>query len=100
MSERTETIKKLIVEKQPAVNRLVLFLKKYNIIYVDSDGELENVIFSKENKTFKCAYESFFRYSGRCVYKTIDDEVKFMTDDMYYDWFKMFILFKLGVEKV
>lgn len=100
MSTRSDILEILKVSKKPAIKRLVLSLMKYNIIYKETDGVLENVIFSRGNKTFKCAHESFFRYSGRCVYKDAEDKLQNMTDDMFYDWIKMFILFKLGIEKL
>lgn len=100
MCSRIEILEKLKDEKKPAVKRLVLSLMKYDIVYKEKDGNLDNVVFSRGSKTFKCAYEMFFRYSGRCVYKGADNETKPLTDDMFYDWLKMFILVKLGIDKI
>lgn len=51
-----------------SVDKLVSDLNKQGIQFEPTDGELENVVFTKGDETYKMAYQCFYRLSGMCVY--------------------------------
>ena len=51
---------------QQYVDSLINFLQKHNIKFIGGDGELNNVVFRKDNKTYKISYHCFYRFSGLC----------------------------------
>lgn len=84
------------------INGFVESLSKQGIKFSSTDGELDNVIFSKDNKTTKMAHEMFYRKSGRCCYLAQDKsnyaQVKPITDVMFYEWIKDMVLYCLEIE--
>jgi hypothetical protein len=58
----SEMISKMI----PYVDDLVKSLQSYGIVFIPTDGELENVIFTNGTKTVKIAHKCFYRFSGMC----------------------------------
>jgi len=102
-----ELLIKLREEKKPAVDKLVNDLKKYNIKYSPTDGELDNVIFETDTRIHKIAHQMFFRLCSKSHYWTVEHKGReehliahVMNDEKYYDWLKMIILFGLKIEKV
>jgi len=87
MFNKKEHIERVI----PYTNKLVTTLAKQGIMFKSSDGDLENVIFIKNNKELKISYHSFYRFSGICsLYKEGEDkklEVIYITDEMYLNTF-------------
>jgi len=100
MCERIRIIEKLKIEKKPYVDILISSLNKYGIKYIENEGILDNVIFIKDKKVCKISHELFFRYYGRSVYLTKEEKTEKMTDKLFYEWYKVLILYCLGIEKI
>lgn len=77
-----------IAKMQPAAKKLLSVLEKKGIHFHQTDGELENVMFTKNDKELKMSHHSFYRYSGIAVLcygnnDTNTSETVEVTDDMY-----------------
>lgn len=122
IENKIDVINRLKIRQKSAIDKLLLSIEKYNINYKDSDGDLSNVVFTKDDKVCKIAYEIFYRYSGICahivevkskniVIKEIDKSkkakkkkteyiIQTIEDSEFYDRIKMIILLNLGIEYV
>jgi hypothetical protein len=89
-----------ITKLEHTINKLVTTLEKYGIAYSPTDGEFNNVVFSKDGVTLKIYYDLFYRVNGQSVYRTNDDKTASFTDEMFYDWLKMVILIKFNINTV
>lgn len=78
-----EHIKKMT----PYVEKLVVYLNSKGILFSPSDGELENIVLTKDDKVVKIAYNCFYRFSGisKVYTHTAKNQVVMsdMTDDMF-----------------
>lgn len=72
---------------EPIIGKLVSELKNKGVGFKDSDGVLENVVFSYKGKELKIAHQLFYRYSGiSCIQKEKDKrtiELVLITDEMF-----------------
>lgn len=70
--------------------KLLDYLKKKDIDFIDNDNGLENIILKNKTIKLKIAKKLFFRQSGiACIYKDGKEknsvEIIEVTDDMFYD---------------
>ena len=67
-TEQRNYLTKKIADMAPFVDKLVGLLNEvHNISFQTKDGDLENVVFSKEGfNDLKIAYRCFYRISGMC----------------------------------
>jgi hypothetical protein len=76
---------------QPAVKKLLAYLKSKEIEFTPTDGKFNNVIFTSKDKEIKISHHSFYRFSGiACVYKEKGDhliEAIEVTDEMFINNF-------------
>ncbi len=100
MESKENVINRLIIQKAPAIEKLLVSLRKYNITFQPNDGVLANIVFTKDEIDCKIAYEVFYRYSGRCACVNADGKVEQIDDKAFYEWVKMLILFSLKIEYV
>jgi len=82
-----EHIKKMT----PYVEKLVVYLNSKGITFESTDGELENVVLTKDDKIIKIAHHCFYRFSGICkIYthkaKNQIDMIN-MTDDIFINMY-------------
>ncbi len=60
-----------------------ILAQKYGLSFIETDGNLDNVIFSNDEKKVKIAHCMYFRYSGIC--KTM--KYKFSKKGIvYFEW--------------
>ena len=84
---------KHIEKMKVPVAKLIEQLKKDGIGFTSTDGELDNVIFTKKDKVVKMSHHSFYRFSGICSVYRDDPKNKEMTisvpvtDEMYLSVF-------------
>ena len=83
----------------PHVLQLVEYLKKFDINFSPTDGELENVVFTQGDKVVKIAHKCFYRFSGLCyIQKTKKDnyiDLIEVTDDMFINTYQRMIIEKI-----
>ena len=77
--------------KKPA-DKLVQYFQNKGVAFSPMDGDIENVVFIKEDKKVKISHHSFYRFSGiACVYEHDDksNTVKIIkvTDSMFMEMF-------------
>ena len=104
--ESCEVLKKLRLEKQPVIEKLLLpYFKKKGIKFEAWDGKLNNVILSYGGKSYKIAHEIFYRYHGMSMMLYEDKKNKMfkmikMDDETFYNLIKIQILIALKIEYV
>lgn len=103
-------MQELTFERQQAIYKLINDIKKYNIEFSRTDGEFNNVVFTRNGEEHKIAYRMFFRQSGRSARtELIPSKVKAkqnfikvvqIDDNEFYNWFKMLLLVLFKIEKI
>lgn len=59
-----------IAKMKPFADKLVQHFQKIGISFSDTDGDMENVVFSSNDKVVRISHHSFYRFSGiACIYK-------------------------------
>ena len=88
--------KEYMAKMQPSVDKLVANLLKKGIEFSQSDGDMNNVVFTSSLKTMKMSHHSLYRFSGICcVYKDKGEnstEAIEVTDEMYLNTFMKTII--------
>jgi len=87
---KQEHIKKMT----PHVKKLVVYLNSIGISFSATDGELENVVLTRnDGKVIKIAYHCFYRFSGMCkIRKDIGKNLMTLvdvTDDMFINQYEI-----------
>lgn len=117
MENRESVLNRLKIEKSSAINKLIIDLTKYDITFEPTDNGLENVVFERYCVKQKIAWNLFYRYSGKCARietilknknssknsKSKNNETNLIiqiTDESFYDWIKMLILFGFKIEHI
>lgn len=78
----------MIASMKPHAEKLIASLKKKNIHLVLTDGDLENVVATYQDKVCKIAHRIFYRASGiACIYNHNDKEANIeiieLDDEMF-----------------
>ena len=78
----------MIARMKPHAEKLIASLKKKGITLVLTDGDLENVVATYQDKVCKISHRQFYRASGiACLYnhneKEANIEIIELTDEMF-----------------
>lgn len=57
---------KHIEKMRPYTDRLLNYLKSKNIEFIETDGDMENVVLRHKDRQLKIAHKCFYRFSGIC----------------------------------
>ena len=97
-------IEELKEKKRPAYQVMVDKLKKVGVNFYEDPSGLQNVVFEYKGEEFKIYMGIFYRVGGICVYyeetgkgKHCKVEVKKLTDSMFYEMQRLYVMkyFKL-----